>query len=975
MTYNKVLKIFGEIDLDIFSNKISKTKRGRKTQPKPINQAYQDVFQDFTGFSDDLFGNISTGITKPNFVFRPKIKKVRRQNHIRLYTIPILRKLAQEKQPLLEPIFYDLRTTAYEEIIKRYKNRTIKLFFTTKILDSSDKFSKEKIIDMKEKGAKEKLYVFLLVDSDVHIFDNPEYDQQKLYIFTQEKIKIPFKKLEQKYSDGSTHCLLYPIKIWAEDKRDDSKTVSTERRYNTIINKVDLLIGAYKQGIPDSDLQKVSDKLQIGLKIDLPSTIIRRKIDYINIIPDKKPLTTFNYINTRLNHVEHIFNINNKNIEINRNELELKLEQNMKDDKIVFYKKNGDLISQLYTPEGVYTTSNDSYLEATKDLKLNSCRVDYNTETELSDFLFSNINRPSRKSFLKEYDLLEGEERPIDYDNLEHIDIKKSYATSDTCKYYDGFLGKITDFRPTNKIQGIGIYTIDNLDFKNCSYEIIDKLQYLYNGNAYPSVELKFISKLGVKFNITGGCWGEKIDITIPQEMYEKDKDGVAHYKRWYGCLMKDTRVDRYYFKCNNIEEAQLNAYANKEATIRYNFGCEEGLIEYPKKYVYHLVHIAIFIHGYNRIRMLEQLIKFKDVNQIKAIDTDGIYYRGDVEILTNYFTNKELKNLKYICVNSTYGEESNYIIKKQKLKVKNHILSYFFRRWYDIIEEKFGNYYTYNSNFRENNLIEFHKGAGGTGKTHKLLTDSGLINKLFVAPCYKLARVKETEYNIDATVLNKLLYSDKFIDYYNKYNVLIFDECSMMNTTEKKEIIKKFNRHKIFFVGDFRHQLPPIEGEEIKPENFKYNIVEHNINYRCKCQKLKKILDELRYRISKDEYYFNIRDFKFKTIKLKDIQYSPEDIIITVSNKKKDIITDQFKHLNKFVVLENTQTYSNTQILLQKPEGVKSELRHGFTIYSVQGETAKHKLFIDVSKIKDLRTIYTAISRAEYLHNIIFFE
>ena len=905
----------------------------------------------------------------------------------RIYT----RKILQSKiDNNLIPEAEDEYSAIYHDIKNRYGNTTFKIFYSVENKNTKkENDTDEKIITLSEKGAKTKLYLFFQVDSDYNIFNYPDYGEYKVVVLTQDKIEIPLEKLKQKYKDGASHCVLNPIKLWAEDKRDGAKTNSTAKRYNSIINKVDKFIEEYKDGIPDDDLQIIADDLKIALKIDLPSTIIS-KVNHIDIRPIKKPLTTFNYINTRLNHVEHIISTNNKNIQISKEELNLKLEQNIKEDKVVFYRKNGDLITKLYTAEGIYTTCNDEYLEACKDINLNPCRIDFNTQEDLSNFLFSNLNRPNRISFLKEYDELEGEKRPIDYDNLSHIDITKSYATSDTCNLYEGFLGKITDFRKTDKIEGIGIYTIDKLDFTNCEKNILMKLKYLYNGNAYPSVELKYISSLGVKFIITGGCWGEKIDIKIPDKMYNKDKDGVAHYKRWYGCLMKDTRHDRYYFKCNNLKEAQLNAYGNKEATIRYNYGCEEGIIEYPKKYVYHLAHIAIFIHGYNRIRVLQQLTQFNNIEQIKAVDVDGIYYRGDVKVL-KYFREKELKDLKYICKSFTYGEKSDYILKeeelieynkyksdyrkKQKLKIKNHILFYFFRRWFNTIQEKFGNYYNYKSDYRKNNLIEFHRGAGGTGKTHKLLTDEGLINKVFVAPCYKLARVKEKEYNIESTVLNKLLCSDQAVDYYNKFNVLIFDECSMMNKTELQQIITKFNRHKIFFVGDYGYQLPPIEGQEIIPQDYKYNIVEHNINYRCKCKDLKKLLDKLRKKITEGQIFFNINNYNFDIIELEDIKYRVEDIIITVSNKKKDIITEKFKHLQKFVVLENTSKYSNTEILLQKPEGVKSELRHGFTIYSVQGETAKNRLFIDVSKIKDLRTIYTAISRAEYLENIIFFR
>ena len=53
---------------------------------------------------------------------------------------------------------------------------------------------------------------------------------------------------------------------------------------------------------------------------------------------------------------------------------------------------------------------------------------------------------------------------------------------------------------------------------------------------------------------------------------------------------------------------------------------------------------------------------------------------------------------------------------------------------------------------FREHNNFELHIGAGGCGKTHHNLTDKGLVDVLFVAPSWKLARSKRSEFGCDST-------------------------------------------------------------------------------------------------------------------------------------------------------------------------------------------------------------------------------
>jgi hypothetical protein len=65
MSYNKVLKDFGEIDLDIFSPTITKVKRGRPKKVQPVADVYTDVFGEFGAFDDALFGSFGGGYAPP----------------------------------------------------------------------------------------------------------------------------------------------------------------------------------------------------------------------------------------------------------------------------------------------------------------------------------------------------------------------------------------------------------------------------------------------------------------------------------------------------------------------------------------------------------------------------------------------------------------------------------------------------------------------------------------------------------------------------------------------------------------------------------------------------------------------------------------------------------------------------------------------------------------------------------------------
>ena len=103
---------------------------------------------------------------------------------------------------------------------------------------------------------------------------------------------------------------------------------------------------------------------------------------------------------------------------------------------------------------------------------------------------------------------------------------------------------------------------------------------------------------------------------------------------------------------------------------------------------------------------------------------------------------------------------------------------------------------------------------------------------------------------------------------------------------------------------------------------------------------------------------------------------YNVEDLIITKTHKNKDFYSQKYKDIEKYIVKENTRDYSNGEIVIgKKPEGVYSELQHAFTIHSIQGETCKTNLYIDINKMNSLKMLYTALSRAKLFSQIKIIE
>ena len=891
---------------------------------------------------------------------------------------------------------------------------------------------------------------FMYPDSEYWIFSgfyNPfgiGNDQAQLIIMSADKVGQ--SNYEQFFLDGTTHCVFTPIINWAIDLSMNAQSESTKRKYDSKAKKIEKLMNQYKNGVPEKDIPAICNDLQIGIEIDLPSSILDKNTEYIKHRSQKKPTKIFKFINTRLNHIE-LNEITNKE---NYEEVSQKQLRNIYDNTSDFKLWKGDRKGELFqinTLHKVYKlTEKEGYSKAVRDFEelnnLSQFKIEHNSQKDLSKYLLNNVNRLNAllmntkykegseehhtfREFLEKEELMLEEEAQckkflsdptyekefpqgykhrktameiIDYirslENMNHIDLRRAYTKGSECSFYQGYLAKITDFRRCNKIMGLGIYTIYNI--KNIP-PLLQKLKVLHENNAYPSPELEYYKSLGITFDIWGGCWGSKTDITFTDAMFEEDPaTKTKHYCKWYGCLMKLTKKDRYNFNCKDIEFAKLNNIFEK-SDIRFNHHKNTGIIEYKKDKCRHSAHIASFIHSYARITMIEQLLNFKDISQIVAVQVDGIFYNGDVEI-NKLFVKKPGKSIKHI-----HGYE--YVIEVGNFKPKL-------------------------PKGRTHNLIELHTGAGGAGKTHKNLVDKGLIAPLYVAPSWKLARSKSKEYNIDSSVFHYLITKDPQVWMPNlrNYNTFIIDEISMLNNEEKNLILKRFKHHKIIFCGDLGYQLPPVEGYEFSGKGMK--LFTHKKNYRCQCEILAKVLANCRKLIQQDfidlvgatDCRKILIDFGFQIHKKEDIDYSVEDLIITKTHNNKDYYTCKYAPYNelekmkiktqnrlqdpklkfkdkknlinlleycnhfleqknkqeyeKYLITKNTRDYSNGEIVIgKKPEGVSSELQHAFTIHSIQGETCKDTLFIDINKIKCLRMLYTALSRSKTFEQIKIIE
>ena len=110
------------------------------------------------------------------------------------------------------------------------------------------------------------------------------------------------------------------------------------------------------------------------------------------------------------------------------------------------------------------------------------------------------------------------------------------------CNEYEGFVGKITDFRmcDTKDFQKlIGYFKISKIDTTKCScLELFNTLNYIKEYEIYPSVELKKWESLGVDIEVSEGCWGTPLDFRFTEDMLKKvdgNDSNPRGYSKWCG--------------------------------------------------------------------------------------------------------------------------------------------------------------------------------------------------------------------------------------------------------------------------------------------------------------------------------------------------------------------------------------------------------------------------------------------------------
>lgn len=895
-----------------------------------------DAVKRFSKELNELQTSTDNKITRTTF--KPAVQKVIEKKNKASSTIT--NTLIRKKYP-------ELDETSLPNVFERIMNMTgtIKL-----LIFRGNQLIRELVIDLNDR--KKNIYTSLL---QYAIGYDDDFDDLRFVIVENQNISA--ERIAQAYKQGITNCVLTPVIQYFQEQKESAKTKSTYYNYSSRLNKAKRLEEQYREkGVKEKDLQEICDDLQINIQIDLP---FQKKHHYVE--SNKKALRTFKMINVRLNHVELNEAFYKQPIYVSAEELqELFKDFSSRKDFYFTYTRGLDYISSITTLTGEYKCKqeyNEFISEFEVETNLINCKLDDFKDKNISQYVRQGCHflatidyKPMTQDTDSWDDMVE--DIRYKYDDCNHMDMENAYINYEMCKYYEGFLGKITDFRKTDKIMGLGYYTINNIYLSPYIEALNKRLRIFRNNNVYPSPILKWLTDNNCKYNIIEGCWGTNLDFSMDDERWLDKENKVKFFCKYIGSMYHYNDKKSFYMRGEEDYIQNLISIIDYD-TFNYFTGeghdANEVRINYKKTYNSHLSHVCGFVLGYTLLNMLEQITTMKE-EDIVRVCVDGIYHYGDYEMY-NCFREKESKIGKNIAGTefiSNYYPEYEWECKGQPKD--------FYQK-------------------------ELHRGVGGGGKTHNQATDDGLVKTLYLAPSWKLSRNKKEEYNCDVEVHYKLLVNDPEVySKVMKYNTLIIDEVSMLDNRDKEEIFERFNFCKIIMCGDPNYQLDGFnpKGKYIpfKCDGFDY-YEEHNTNYRVKCKRLLFLLNKIRLFLSHDKGYF-VKEYVLNNFQKGNVDaYKVKDMILVNKNDTKDTYTDRFKDLEKYIVKNNTKDYSNGEILYEIPKdkGVNCQLRHAYTTHSIQGETAKYNLYINLNDMRSGKMIYTALSRAMYYEQIILVD
>ena len=653
-------------------------------------------------------------------------------------------------------------------------------------------------------------------------------------LYITKSVELTSNVVEQVFRNSNKNdCLLLPMYNYYEFELSQAKTKANIKRFTVAVNKFkDVvyknkpnklgLFSMYPNGVPENCVQSIADTLQCKIKIDKP---LGEKT-FIECIPNKKATKVFNFIMTRDNHVERLTTTSNQ-VPLSAEGLLSEVELYQSEQTYFTFNKgfggytNVSTIDTNYVLDCPYNETKRDWMEG---VKMEYVYLDAIKFPEAQDFINRGVHFNTTIDFKERTEFL---------DTDIQLDQKKAYTQFHTSKYYKGFLGKITDLRPIDNHKQIGYYYIENVDLKNCTDDfkfINSKLKWIQSNNIYFSPELDMFIDNGVTFVVTFGCYGMNYDFRFDSGMINNKKttgtvNGVdikiPYYSLWTGCAYRLNYEKKVCVHGSKTFLEQL--VLPPTASMNYDTVGGYGTIYYKKEVCNSLRHIVGGITAYQRLSLMEQLLKMQ-VTKLIRVCVDAIYSEAhEVELLPSFEmkTKFTLKNAQAETYLSNMEDYTNYETTYDVEEKDPHKSIDTIYTLPEFIKKLSVTHHA--SPFYKTELI---LGPGGCGKTYTQLNQNH-IGLLYVAPCNNLCANVKAEYKdksiFGVTNLTRFMEQPYCEDLHKHYNTVIIDEVSMISNNQKLRLLEmcKLSGIKCIFMGDVGYQL-----EGILMENPQFNSI-----------------------------------------------------------------------------------------------------------------------------------------------------
>ena len=510
-------------------------------------------------------------------------------------------------------------------------------------------------------------------------------------------------------------------------------------------------------------------------------------------------------------------------------------------------------------------------------------------------------------------------------------------------------------------------------------------------------------------------------------------KDLVKGFCKLVGCMMIESKNFSIDIKPDNEDKEFYKTMRKKENIFKV-----DGLYKIVKNKddARSLKHMALSIHAYSSTIILEQMLKM-NLDDVMGVKVDSIVFRKDskFDYDDELFKAPSKSNIETMLKSKNYMNDDDIIIKpivddgifwiggvnyfeqmtssindgriindeSEKIVYDDIINNEYFKPYFiskdsDIkFDPSFCGYHI------TKNII-FLGGAGGCGKTHSILTSKNFMMKdlLFTSSAWELIQSKVDEFpDITGISLPKLtgeMNTGQTVEKFNsnRYKYIVNDELTLQSYKTVNTIINDNKNKFVILMGDieydgFYYQCS-IGPNVCNPSKIKCQYIKYVKNYRFEPEFNDKV-NHLRTfmnnnRGNKDKLYEYVKT-EFSTCfkkKISDIQFGDDDVGISalkpIGKDGKCLYSNQFykKGVKEQYYIKDTiykkGLYRGAK-LDEKPDGKNYTNSLFRTIHAYQGRqlTKDNKIIILLNSLFDFNLLYTAISRARRLDQIIIFD